>query len=92
MKIKKVEKALLDAYRIAYAQSNPPVDFDEVLEKIKLSENDFDYNNHYLCIDKQEEVLEEVSKKYKLSKVERRMLEINYNLGCSPSTNPCRVK
>jgi hypothetical protein len=89
MKKPTFEDALLAAYKEAYAKATPSADFDELVENATINERGekvIDFMKYEITDALADEILENISKEYKLSKPMRRKLRINYYLGCSPKT------
>ena len=83
------EDALLAAYREAYAKATPSADFDELMkteERNEFGQKVIHFEDYGITNELADEILENICKKYKLSKLMRRKLRINYYLGCSPKT------
>jgi len=69
-------KALLEAYVAVYTELG--VDFHSI-DKV-----DGWFMNYEMEESRQEEILESVMKKYKLTKLEKRAVSNSYYIGCSP--------
>jgi hypothetical protein len=84
----KAEKALMELYLEVYKVTEPPLDFSAVLARVKDGEKM--ENNWFLLhkIDKDVEnnLLKAICKKHKLNQYWTRAVEINYYLGCSPTS------
>ena len=77
---KKEEQLILDIYRRIYSEIY--VDFDSV---DKTSDNWF--WNYFLAQEKQDEIIEEMLSKIKMTKLKRQMLRNTLYLGCLPKGN-----
>ena len=75
---KKEEQLILDIYRRIYSEIY--VDFDSV---DKTSDNWF--WNYFLAQEKQDEIIEEMLSKIKMTRLKRQMLRNTLYLGCLPS-------
>ena len=76
---KKEEQLILDIYRRIYSEIY--VDFDSV---DKTSDNWF--WNYFLAQEKQDEIIEEMLSKIKMTRLKRQMLRNTLYLGCLPSS------
>ena len=76
MRKDKTYEALLETYKEVYAKLG--VDFDEI-DKV-----DNWFMNYEMPHSEQQEVLDLMATKYKLTKIEKRAVEGNYWIGCSP--------
>ena len=76
----KLELALHEAYIKAYKLAEPSADF------MSDGKKNIHFENYFLDDDIAENILNEVAKKYKLSKYMKSQLHIAYYLGCSPAT------
>ena len=84
----KVEKVYWDIMVRLYAESDPPLDLNAYLWRLKLKHRkapDNWFMNYYLDIDRQQEIVEEELNKHKLTKWERANVKINVYLGFSPA-------
>lgn len=72
-------KILFEVYKKVYSELGE--DFDKLKERKDQWFLDFEMSDK-----RQEEILEEVCNKYKLNKATRRIISINYWLGCSPKS------
>ena len=80
----KLELALHEAYIKAYKLA-----FDTLVENAEImsdGKKNIHFENYFLDEDIEENILNEVAKKYKLSKYMKSQLHIAYYLGCSPAT------
>lgn len=82
----KLELALHEAYIKAYKLAEPSADFDILVENAEIMSDGKNFENYFLDDDIAENILNEVAKKYKLSKYMKGQLHIAYYLGCSPAT------
>lgn len=81
----KLELALHEAYKLA----EPSADFDTLVENAEImldGKKNIHFENYFLDEDIEENILNEVAKKYKLSKYMKGQLHIAYCLGCNPAT------
>lgn len=84
---KKLEKALIEAFVEVYKISEPPADFNELMDNAPLNnrgQKDIPFNDYQCDEAKMRDILKTVAKKYKLNKQYIKYLEINFWLGCSP--------
>lgn len=82
-----VKKIVLPVYRQMYRESEPSVDFDELCDALINAGKVFDWNiikAFYLPHERQQEILDEFTKKYKLTKLEAYRVRKEVYLGCSP--------
>ena len=79
---KKEEQLILDIYRRIYAEIG--VDLDELIEKGVTKEIGW-YNSYFLAQKKQDEIIEEMLSKIKMTKLKRQMLRNTLYLGALPS-------
>lgn len=85
----KLELALHEAYIKACKLAEPSADFDTLVENAEImsdGKKNIHFENYFLDEDIEENILNEVAKKYKLSKYMKGQLHIAYCLGCSPAT------
>jgi len=74
---------VFEVYRKMYKEATPKADFDKLFESRKTAKPNW-FMKHYLNEDRQQEILNEVGKKYKLSKRDRHKLSVEINLGSAP--------
>ena len=73
-----------------YEEADPPLDFNQMLKdhknnkKTVATKKDW-YSNYYLSIERQEQIFDEIIKKYKCSPYERKKISFEIRLGLSPS-------
>lgn|SRR5574344_1147952 len=77
---KKWEAIIKEAYSELYKNATPSADFDELLKKGEK----IDFNNYRLSLNKQEKILDDISKKYKLKKYNTHILKATVYLGGAP--------
>lgn len=90
----RLQKILFDMYEEAYQNSTPKASFYELYENAPIDKDGrkvINYNG-YEC---EEPILKEIldkrlnDKKLRLSEFEKRSLNFQYWLGCSPKTKHC---
>ena len=81
---KKEEQLILDIYRRIYAEIG--VDLDELIEKGVTKEIGW-YNSYFLEQEKQDEIIEEMLSKIKMTRLKRQMLRNTLYLGALPKGN-----
>jgi hypothetical protein len=87
---KKVDAAIMNCYREMYKASEPPADFDKLIENAPVDERTggriIPYQDHEI----EEEVFNQILEKYmtdeklKLTKREKERFSVTIYLGCSP--------
>jgi len=87
---KRVDEAIMNCYREMYKASEPPADFDELIENAPIDERTggkiVPYQDHEI----EEEVFNQILEKYmtdeklKLNKREKERFSVTIHLGCSP--------
>lgn len=76
-------------YRRVYKRATPSADFDTLLENATVNdrgEKEIPFNDFELSRDDFEDILDGVSKKFKLSVRERETVSFEMNLGATPKT------
>lgn len=86
MNKKKLKKVYNDIMRQMYLEATPSLDWDELLKAPKKVKEGFDYDDHYLPIERQREIAYIHLSKVKLSSKEEYALEFNIWLGCAPTS------
>lgn len=86
-------KIIHDTYVELYKNSEPPADFDELVNDAKVNDRkDFqgrymiDYLSYEIDKDKMEEIVQSFIKKYKMKKQDAAGYSFAIYLGCSPKT------
>lgn len=83
----KTEKQLSDIvmkiYKALYAEATPKANFVELYAKGVTNKQDW-FNDYYLDIERQKEIIENFCKAYHLSRMERAKVMTTVMLGCSP--------
>lgn len=77
----------MEIYERMYKEAEPSLDFYKALADGYCKKEGW-FMKHYLHIDRQDEIINEVCKKYKCSKYEKRRISNEIWLGSSP----CSVK
>lgn len=83
----KIEKALLEAYVLAYKNATPSVDFMQLMDNAKIDKDGrkiIDYDAYFCENELLKEIVENIIRKYKLNEREIKILNFNFWLGCSP--------
>ena len=80
---KKEEQLILDIYRRVYAEIG--VDLDELIEKGITKEIGW-YNSYFLAQEKQDEIIEEMLKGKRLTKLKKNAIRVSLYLGSLPSS------
>lgn len=76
---KKEEEAILTCYRRLFREATPGGDFDAMRDN-----GDIPYEDHRLSMDRQNKIIDEVIKEYKIPKHRSDMFRATIHLGCSP--------
>ena len=79
---KKEEQLILDIYRRIYSEIG--VDLDELIEQ-GVTKREGWFDNYYMPQTKQDEIIEEMLSKIKMTRLKRQMLRNTLYLGCLPS-------
>lgn len=83
----KIEKALLEAYVLAYKNATPSADFMQLMDNAKIDKDGrkiIDYDAYFCENEVLKEIVENIIRKYKLNEREIKILNFNFWLGCSP--------
>ena len=80
---KKEEQLILDIYRRIYSEIG--VDLDELIEKGITKEIGW-YNSYFLEQEKQDEIIEEMLKGKRLTKLKKNAIRVSLYLGSLPSS------
>lgn len=81
--MKKEEKILMDVYKAVYSELG--VDIDELIEDGTTKKEGW-FMEYEMPNERQEQILKDILSKSKLNKRQKRTVEINYWLGCSPKS------
>ncbi|UBF21853.1 hypothetical protein HSTV-3_gp93 [Halorubrum virus HSTV-3] len=82
-----LREVLNDVLREMYAEAEPPLDFDDVLENPDEYGSGW-YSEHYLDGDRQTEIVEKHAEKHDLNRGERKSLSFSAILSYGPSSTP----
>lgn len=82
--MRKEEKVLMEVYRTVYKELG--IDLDKLIEDGTTKENMW-FMRYEMSLERQEEILNDILSKSKLNKYQKRTVEINYWLGCSPQNS-----
>ena len=80
---KQLAKIALDIYREMYAKATPKADFDDLMHKGVTKKKDW-FMDYYLDEKSQKEIINKHCKG--CSRIEKRTIEVEVNLGCSPTS------
>ncbi|AAL54945.2 hypothetical protein HfxHF1_180 [Halophage HF1] len=80
-----LREILNDVLREMYAEAEPPLDFDEVLENPDEYGSGW-YADHYLDGDRQTEIVEKYAEKHELNRSQRKTLSFSAILSYGPSS------
>lgn len=80
---KKLMEIYIEIYRELFKAAKPSADFDKLI-KTKTVKKPRWFFRYYLPMDKQIEITEKVCNKYKLDKRDRKKIELELFLGCTP--------
>lgn len=81
MNLSKEEKLLFDIYRAVYKEID--VDFDALIESGETSKEGW-FSKYFLDEKIQKEIMENMLKNKKISKLNKQRIRNSYWLGCSP--------
>jgi len=76
-------------YKKSFAESDPPADFDELLEKAELNalgQKAIPFMDHECDHERLKEIFEETMKEYKVPKKRIPAFSFSFWLGCSPKS------
>jgi hypothetical protein len=85
----KDEKILHEIYRRAFAASEPPGDWDKLLENATVNQNgqkEIPFMDYECEEETMESIFENVMKEFKVPRWRRRAFHASFMLGCSPKT------
>ena len=87
----KAVEIILEVYRELYKAAEPSVDFDAIW---RIMEDKPFYMYFYLPQEKQDRIIREVCNKYKLTRTDRKSIEISVFFGAAPLSvkNECSYK
>ena len=81
---KKEEQLIMDIYRKIYSEIG--IDLDELIKQ-GVTKRDGWFDNYYMPQTKQDEIIEEMLSKIKMTKLKRQMLRNTLYLGALPKGN-----
>lgn len=87
MKKTKEEKIMWECYRELFAKSEPPADFDKLVENATINEmgqKEIPFMDHEISKELFEEIVWNILKKYRMPKWKKEMIYRSVLLGCSP--------
>lgn len=76
----------LKIYNEMYNQSNPKSDFDKMIKSGETKQKEF-FMKYYLPIEEQNDIIENICKKYKIRGHDEKMVKTTVHLGCSPNSS-----
>jgi hypothetical protein len=88
--VKNYDNVIMDCYKEIYKQSEPPADFEVLLENATIDQNgdkDIPFMDYSIDVDVMDKIIMECGKKHKLKKWEKEKLRVTIFLGCSPKSN-----
>jgi len=83
---KQLWKICKEIYREMFKRAEPKADFDVILDSVEGQEKEF-FMKYFLESEKQEKIIDSICKKHKLKFWERRKVDVEVYLGCSPNTS-----
>ncbi len=83
---KKLWEICKEIYTEMYRQSEPKADFKDLVKKYEGTKIKF-FEKYYLQDNRQVEIINEICKKHKVTKWERKKIDFEIHLGCSPNTS-----
>jgi len=89
MNSKKIDNAIMDCYRELYKYSDPPADFDELVEDADINEfgqKIIPYNDYVIDRTVLDDIIYKTIIKHKIPKHLRRSFKSTIYLGCSPKS------
>ena len=81
------DNIILECYNLLYENSTPSINFNELMEKAELNEYGqkiIPFNDHCISEELFYEIINSISKKYKLNRTIKEKLITTLLLGCSP--------
>lgn len=90
MRVKKLKELVFDIFRDMYRASDPPADFDKLVESGEAQEEEF-FLRYYIDSEVAQEIYDNHIKDKKLSKMELQAVSTAVWLGASPCSNRERV-
>ena len=82
---KKLWDICMSIYREMYAKSDPPANWDVIIETGEVKQENF-FRNYYLPSDQYSEIYDRICKEHKLTKREKNKVSFEVHLGCSPTS------
>lgn len=73
----------MEIYRQMYKEAKPRADFDKLMKEGITAKLDW-FMKYYLSQRRQEEIIGEICRKYKINKNEKKRIMFEVYLGCSP--------
>lgn len=84
--MKKAQKIVEDIYTELFAKSDPPLDYNELLNSSDEVKKAFDYSDHYLPMEEYQEIVEKHLSNVKLPEYLKRSIKFEMMLGHGPSS------
>ncbi len=75
----------MEIYREMYRQATPSADFDQLIKEGITKQPNW-FMKYYLPSDKQQEIIDQICKEHRCDKHEKRRIETEVFLGCSPTS------
>jgi hypothetical protein len=95
LKKDKIDFIVWEIYRELYQNSTPNADFDLLYMTAKRNgqnQKDINYMSYYISQEKFENIMDNVLKKYRLSKRNKNVVKASIYLGCSPTCSDKNLK
>lgn len=80
-----LDKICMEIYRKMYKEATPSADLDELIKK-GVTKKERWFMKYYLDEKRQQEIIDEICKKYKCNKLEKNKIENTIWLGASPTS------
>jgi len=84
MRDKLISKAIMKCYEVMYNEAEPSADIHELISMGKTKKPNW-FMDYYLSEERQEEIISQVAKEFKLTKREKESLHVSVLLGSAPS-------
>ena len=88
---KKLWDICIEIYNKLYEEANPSANFDELLNSKEAYEEGF-FFKYYLANERQEEIINEICRKHRCGKIDKKKIVLTAVLGCSPTVSEERWK
>ena len=77
------DKIVIEIYRRMYKEAEPSADFDKLVESGETGKSDW-YEKYYLDNKRQDEIIDEVCDRYKVSERYKFSIAVAVHFGCAP--------